>query len=69
MRKALLADLEPTPHQVSFTLTNTGPVAGAEIAQLYIAKRDSQPFRSALELKGFTKIHLEPDESQRVAIP
>ena len=48
MRKALLADLEPTPHQVSFTLTNTGPVAGAEIAQLYIAKRDSQPFRSAL---------------------
>ena len=69
MRKALLADLEPTPHQDSFTQNNAGLVAGEEIAQLYIAKRDSQLFRSALELKGFTKIHLEPGESQRVAIP
>ena len=62
-------ELEATPRQVSFTLINTGPVAGAEITQLYIAKPDSRLFRPALELKGFAKVHLEPGESRRVTIP
>ena len=63
------ADLEAAPRQVSFTLTNTGPVAGAEIAQLYIARPDSQVFRPALELKGFAKVFLKPGESRRVTLP
>ena len=63
------ADLEAASRQVSFTLTNTGPVAGAEVAQLYIAKPDSLLFRPALELKGFAKVSLAPGESRRVTIP
>ena len=62
-------DLEATSRQVSFTLTNTGPAAGAEVAQLYIAKPDSLLFRPALELKGFAKVSLAPGESRRVTIP
>ncbi|TXC90688.1 glycosyl hydrolase [Metabacillus litoralis] len=53
---------------VSFDLTNTGEVAGAEIAQLYIEKVDSKIFRSQKELKGFDKVHLEPGETKRVTI-
>lgn len=61
--------LEITNQQVSFTLTNIGPIAGEEIAQLYIAKLDSRLFRPVRELKGFVKIPLEVGESHRVSIP
>ncbi|MBP3953009.1 glycoside hydrolase family 3 C-terminal domain-containing protein [Bacillus suaedae] len=53
---------------VSFDLTNTGEVAGAEIAQLYIEKVNSAIFRSNKELKGFDKVHLEPGETKRVVL-
>ncbi|MDQ0158350.1 glycoside hydrolase family 3 C-terminal domain-containing protein [Alkalibacillus salilacus] len=53
---------------VSFDLTNSGQVAGAEIAQLYIEKVDSEIFRSKKELKGFDKVHLEPGETKRVTL-
>ena len=53
---------------VSFHLTNTGEIAGAEIAQLYIEKVDSVIFRSKKELKGFDKIYLEPGETKQVTI-
>ncbi|MBM7603996.1 beta-glucosidase [Metabacillus crassostreae] len=53
---------------VSFDLTNTGEVAGAEIAQLYIEKVDSKIFRSQKELKGFDKVYLEPGETKRVTL-
>ncbi|MCD8326818.1 MAG: glycoside hydrolase family 3 C-terminal domain-containing protein [Lachnospiraceae bacterium] len=54
---------------VAFTLTNTGSRAGSEIAQLYISKPDSEIIRPAKELKGFTKVFLQPGESRRVSIP
>jgi len=53
---------------VSFSLTNTGKVAGAEIAQLYIEKVDSKIFRSKKELKGFDKVYLEPGETKQITL-
>ena len=53
---------------VSFSITNVGEVDGAEIAQLYVGKRDSRIFRPAKELKGFKKVLLAPGETQTVRI-
>lgn len=63
------SDVAATPEEVCFTVTNTGKVAGAEVAQLYVAKPDHEVFRPAQELKGFAKVALEPGESRRVNIP
>ena len=63
------SDLEATAEGVSFTLTNTGDRAGAEVAQLYVSRPESQIFRPLRELKGFIKVSLEPGESRRVTIP
>ncbi len=52
-----------------FTLTNTGPVAGAEVAQLYVSLPGSAVLRPEQELKGFAKVVLEPGESRQVTIP
>ena len=63
------SDLTASEGEVSFTLTNTGARAGAEIAQVYFSLPDRQVFRPRRELKGFARITLEPGESRRVAIP
>ncbi|MDO4416592.1 MAG: glycoside hydrolase family 3 C-terminal domain-containing protein, partial [Erysipelotrichaceae bacterium] len=47
------SDLKTDETGVSFTITNTGKRAGAETAQLYIAKQDSCIPRPCRELKGF----------------
>jgi beta-glucosidase len=51
-----------------FTVKNTGGVAGAEAAQLYIAPRTGGVYRPAHELKGFVKVRLEAGESRRVSL-
>ena len=48
------------------TLTNTGPVAGTEVAQLYIRDRFASLTRPIRELKRFERVTLEPGESRRV---
>ncbi|HWI34253.1 MAG TPA: glycoside hydrolase family 3 C-terminal domain-containing protein [Lapillicoccus sp.] len=53
---------------VSVTVSNTGPVAGADVVQVYVRDVESSVGRPVRELKGFTKVRLEPDESQRVSI-
>ena len=63
------SDLKVNAEKVTFTLTNTGSVAGAEIAQLYVAKPDAAVFRPAKELKGFAKVFLKAGESKTVTIP
>ena len=63
------SDLKVNADKVTFTLANTGSVAGAEIAQLYVAKPDATVFRPAKELKGFTKVFLKAGESKTVTIP
>ena len=56
------------PLEVSFELQNTGTVAAAEVAQLYVARKAPGVFRPAQQLAGFTKVELEPGERRRVAI-
>ena len=63
------SDLAVSGDTVTFTVKNTGTVAGAEIAQLYIGKnKDSTAFRPDKELKGFSKVYLEPGQSKTVTI-
>ena len=53
---------------VTCKIKNTGAVAGYEIAQLYVADKESTIYRPAKELKGFKKVWLEPGESKEVEI-
>jgi beta-glucosidase len=70
------SDLNVTPQQipngtsgprvtVSARVTNTGPVAGSEVAQLYLGDPAAagEPPR---QLKGFQKVTLQPGESTTV---
>ena len=63
------SDLKVNADKVTFTISNTGSVAGAEIAQLYVAKPDAAVFRPAKELKGFAKVFLKAGERKTVSIP
>ena len=48
------------------TVTNTGPVAGAEVGQVYLGiPVEGQPPK---RLVGFKKVYLEPGQSQRVSV-
>jgi beta-glucosidase len=51
---------------LSFDLENKGKVAGTEIAQLYIRDTVASIVRPVKELKGFTKVYLQPGERRRV---
>lgn len=62
------SDLKATEDHVTFTLTNTGSVPGAEVAQVYVSCRSSRIFRPRKELKGFKKVFLAPGESREVTI-
>lgn len=48
------------------TITNTGKVAGKEVAQLYLRDEVGSVSRPIRELKGFEKISLNPGESRDV---
>lgn len=63
------SDINVTNEGVTFTITNTSDVAGAEIAQLYVGKKDSKVIRPTKELKGFAKVELNPHEAKIVNIP
>ena len=62
------SDMAADEQGVSLTVTNTGSVAGTEIVQLYVAKKNSELFRPARELKGFARVTLDPGEKQRITI-
>ncbi len=63
------SDLTATDSEVTFTLTNTGKMDGAEVAQLYVHAVSPNVYRPARELKGFAKIFLKAGESRQVTIP
>ncbi|MER6327310.1 glycoside hydrolase family 3 C-terminal domain-containing protein [Streptomyces coelicoflavus] len=50
---------------VRVTVTNTGPRHGEEVVQLYVAFDEAHPTRPRHELRGFTKLALDPGASQR----
>ncbi|KAI7974661.1 hypothetical protein EIK77_003809 [Talaromyces pinophilus] len=53
----------------SLTVTNTGSVAGAETVQLWMQPPTLENIRRPVrELKGFTKVYLQPGEKKTVSI-
>ena len=62
-------NLQVFEDKVTFEITNTGDRDGAEIAQLYVGKKDSGLIRPKKELKGFTKVWLKAGETKTVEIP
>jgi beta-glucosidase len=53
---------------VSFEVTNTGKMAGAEVAQLYVSDPSAKAQRPERELKGFEKVRMGPGETKHVTI-
>ena len=61
----------PTEHGtddvlVSFQLTNTGNRAGDEVAQLYVREETASVVTPVKSLKGFSRVHLQPNESRKI---
>ena len=53
---------------LSFEIKNTGFMAADEIAQVYLSSTsDDQPIRP-IQLQGFTRIPLQPNESKTVKV-
>ena len=53
---------------VGFSVANTGSVAGAEVAELYVSDPSAQVDRPERELKGFAKVRLAPGETRHVTL-
>ncbi|MEO7413328.1 MAG: glycoside hydrolase family 3 C-terminal domain-containing protein [Opitutaceae bacterium] len=51
---------------VEFTVTNTGEVAGTDVAQIYLRDPHAPVPRPEKELKGFNRVALRPGESKVV---
>lgn len=62
------SDVKADGTGVTFTVTNTGKVDGAEVAQLYVGMKDAKVYRPEKELKGFAKVFLKAGESREVRI-
>lgn len=58
--------VDSTQRMVHFTLSNTGEVAGAEVAQLYLRfpPAAGEPFR---QLRGFEKVFLQPGQKRDIS--
>lgn len=54
--------------RVTFRLTNSGKMAGAETAQLYVSKPKSVVERPEKELKAFQKVFLQPSKAETVTL-
>lgn len=53
---------------VSFKIKNTGKTDGAEIAQIYVADRESTIFRPSKELRAFKKVFLKANEKKEISV-
>jgi beta-glucosidase len=56
------------PITVSFDVTNTGNRAGAEVAEVYVGDHHAHVPRPVKELKGFSKVDLNPGETKQVTV-
>ena len=54
--------------KITLKVKNTGRVAGKDAVQVYVRDVESTPFRPSKELKGFAKVHLNPNEEKDVTI-
>ncbi len=57
------------PLMVTLTVRNTGKVAGAEVAQVYVGENNPALPRPAYELKAFLKVRMQPGESRTLSLP
>ncbi|MCP5053510.1 MAG: hypothetical protein GY940_40465, partial [bacterium] len=53
---------------INVNIKNTGQRSGAEVVQVYIKDMEASLDRPEKELKGFSKVFLEPGESKKVSI-
>jgi beta-glucosidase len=53
---------------VSFDVTNTGKRAGAEVAEVYVGEERASVPRPVKELKGFSKVFLNPGQTKHVSV-
>ncbi|WP_078549514.1 beta-glucosidase [Litchfieldia alkalitelluris] len=63
------SNLQVSKDAVTFSITNTGDVAGMEVAQLYVGCKSDDIFRPSKELKGFAKVLIGAGETKTVSIP
>lgn len=49
-------------------MTNTGSVAGADVAQLYVSDPSAKAKRPERELRGFEKFRLAPGETKHLTL-
>lgn len=61
--------IEATSEGVTFTVTNVGDRDGAEVAEVYVAAKNSGVYRPKKELRGFAKVHLGAHEQARISVP
>ncbi|MGH9534877.1 MAG: glycoside hydrolase family 3 N-terminal domain-containing protein [Terriglobales bacterium] len=54
--------------QISVDVTNTGAVAGTEVAEMYIHERASVVAQPVLELRGLQRVTLQPGETRQVTL-
>ncbi len=66
LAKATIRRNESTAVRVD--VTNTGPVTGDEVVQMYIRDKVSSVTRPVKELKGFKRITLTPGQTETVSI-
>lgn len=52
--------------RISCDVTNTGALPGKEIVQLYVSAKTPEIHRPVRELKGFSKVLLQPGETKQV---
>jgi beta-glucosidase len=53
---------------INVVVKNAGNQAGEEVVQLYVTHLNSKVSRPIRELKGFTRIHLDPQEERTVKL-
>ena len=62
------SDLKVENSVVSFKIQNLSEVKGKEVSQLYVRAINSSVFRPYKELKGFSKVEIEPNQTAEVHI-
>jgi beta-glucosidase len=57
--------------KISCNLTNTGPLLGSEVVELYLSPQNGKTFRPLRELRGFSKVSLASGDQKKIvfAIP
>jgi beta-glucosidase len=64
----LFAEDDEETIYLTFSLSNEGKVAGTEVVQVYVSDKEARVKRPEKELKAFTKVFLEADESTTVEL-